>query len=126
MYNNDYTEIQIKNISSKNKEEKMKQELNEASKEKLEERTKINTLPDEKNFDGGPNGGGKPGAVKNLRGFWTDAQIAENPLAYIAYLRKQLEGEYHNDKIRDIISEIEDIEEKYVKTEEEKALGRNR
>ena len=43
-----------------------------------------------------------------------------------AYLRKQLEGEYHSDKIRDIISEIEDIKEKYVKTEEEKTSGRNR
>ena len=99
----------------------MNEKTNTISEEKLELGRKINTLPEDKNFSGG-----KPGAVKDLSGFWTDAQIAANPLAYIAYLRKQLEGEYHNDKIRDIISEIEDIEDKYVKTEEEKALGRNR
>lgn len=104
----------------------MNEKTNTISEEKLELGRKINTLPDDKNFGGGPNGGGKPGAVKDLRGFWTDAQITANPLAYIAYLRKQLEGEYHSDKIRDIISEIEYIEEKYLKTEEEKTSGRNR
>lgn len=104
----------------------MNEKTNTISEEKLELGRKINTLPDEKAFDGGPNGSGKPGAVKDLREFWTDAQIAENPLAYIAYLRKQLEGENHNDKIRDIISEIEDIKEKYGKTEEGKTSGRSR
>ena len=104
----------------------MNEKTNTISEEKLELGRKINTLPDDKNFGGGPNGGGKPGTVKDLRGFWSDAQIAANPLAYIAYLRKQLESEYHSDKIRDIISEIEDIKEKYLKTEEEKTSGRNR
>lgn len=55
-----------------------------------------------------------------MRGFWTDAQIAANPLAYIEYLRKQLDGEYHNDRIKEIISEIEDVKEKIYDTRRRK------
>ena len=101
----------------------MEQELNEVSKEKLEEGTKINTLPDDKEFSG-PKGSGMPGVVKDLRGFWTDAQIAENPIAYLKYLASRLENEHHADKIRDIISEMEKVREKYLPDEYSK--GRNR
>ena len=79
---------------------KVEKELNTISEEKLEEGTRINTIPDEK---GAPNGGGKPGAVKDMRGYWTDKQIRENPIAYIKYLEKQLEGKHHADEIKKIM-----------------------
>ena len=101
----------------------MKENLNTISEEQLELGKKINTLPDDKEF-GGPKGGGMPGAMKDLRGFWTDAQIAENPIAYLKYLESHLKNEHHADKIRDIISEMEKVKEKYLPDEYSK--GRNR
>ena len=80
-------------------------------------------MPDDKEF-GGPKGGGMPGAVKDLRGFWTDAQIDENPIAYLKHLENHLKNEHHADKIRDIISEMEKVKEKYLPDEYSK--GRNR
>ena len=100
----------------------MKENLNTISEEKLEEGRKINTLPDYKN--GNPTGGGKPGAVKDATGHWTDRQIAENPIAYLKYLESHLKKEHHNDKIRDIISEMKKVKEKYLPDEYSK--GRNR
>ena len=92
----------------------MEKELKTISEEKLEEGTRINTIPDEK---GAPNGGGKPGAVKDMRGYWTDKQIRENPIAYIKYLEKQLEGKHHADEIKKIISEIEKVKKEYLPEE---------
>ncbi len=92
----------------------MEKELNTVSEEKLKEGIRINTIPDEK---GVPTGGGKPGAVKDMRGYWTDKQIAENPIAYIKYLEKQLDGKYHSDEIKKIISEIERVKKEYLPEE---------
>ena len=100
----------------------MKENLNTMSKEQLEEGRKINTIPDYKN--GNPTGGGKLGAIKDATGHWTDRQIAENPIAYLKYLESHLENEHHADKIRDIISEIEKVRQKYLPDEYTK--GRNR
>lgn len=100
----------------------MKENLNTMSKEQLEEGRKINTIPDYKN--GNPTGGGKPGAIKDATWHWTDRQIAENPIAYLKYLESHLENEHHADKIRDIISEIEKVRQKYLPDEDTK--GRNR
>lgn len=92
----------------------MEKELNTISEVKLEEGIRINTISDEKGI---PTGGGKPGSVKDMRGYWTDKQIAENPIAYIKYLEKQLEGKHHSDEIKKIISEIEKVKKDYL-TEE--------
>lgn len=92
----------------------MENNLNTISEQELEEAERINTIPDEKNA---PTGGGKPGEVKDMRGYWTDKQIRENPIAYIKYLEKQLEGKYHPDEIKKIISEIEKVKKDYL-TEE--------
>lgn len=100
----------------------MKENLNTISREELEEGRIINTLPDYKS--GNPTGGGKPGAVKDATGHWTDRQIAENPIAYLKYLESHLKNEHHADKIRDIISEMEKVKEKYLPDEYSK--GRNR
>lgn len=100
----------------------MKENLNTISQEKLEDGRKINTLPDYKNGD--PTGEGKPGAIKDATGHWTDRQIAENPIAYIKYLESNLENEHHSDKIKEIISEMEKVRDKYLPNEYSK--GRNR
>lgn len=100
----------------------MEEKLNTISNKDLEEGRKINTLPDYKNGD--PTGGGKPGAVKDATGHWTDQQIAENPIAYLKYLASRLENEHHADKIREIISEMEKVRERYLPDEYSK--GRNR
>ena len=92
----------------------MKEELNTISEEKLEEGIRINTISNEK---GAPAGGEKSVAVHDMRGYWTDKQIAGNPIAYIKYLEKQLEGKHHSDEIRKIISEIEKVKKDYL-TEE--------
>ena len=101
----------------------MNEKINTISKEKLEEGRKINTLPDEKKF-GEPNGSGKPGIVKNLRGVWTYDQIAENPIEYLEYLESLLKNEQHADKIRDIISKIEKVKEEYFSDEYSKRRNR--
>ena len=100
----------------------MKENLNTISNKDLEEGRKINTLHDYKNDD--PNGGGKPGEVKDATGHWTDQQIAENPIAYLKYLASHLEKEHHADKIREIISEMGEVRQKYLPDEYTK--GRNR
>lgn len=80
-------------------------------------------MSDDKEF-GGPKGGGMPGAVKDLRGFCTFDQIAENPIAYLKYLESHSKNEHHADKIRNIISEMKKVKEKYLPNEYSK--GRNR
>ena len=99
----------------------MEKELNTISDEKLEEGIRMNTISDEK---GAPVGGGKPGEVKDMYGYWTNKQIAENPVAYIKYLKKQLEGKYHSDEIKKIISEIKKVKKEYLT--EELSNGRSR
>ena len=92
----------------------MEKELNTISDEKLEKGIKINIISDE---NGTLASEGKPGEVKDMYGYWTNKQIAENPIAYIKYLEKQLEGKYHPDEIKKIILEIEKVKKDYL-TEE--------
>ena len=99
----------------------MEKELNTISDERLEKGIKINTISDEK---GAPTSEGKLGKVKDMYGYWTNKQIAENPVAYIKYLEKQLGGKYHPDEIKEIISEIEKVKKEYLA--EEFSNGRSR
>ena len=102
----------------------MKEDKNVLSEKELELGRKINV---EKELDDvAPDNGGIPGQIHDLRGVWTKAQIAANPLSYIAHLKRKLEGEYHSSKISEIISEIEKIENQYKLREEERTISRNK
>ena len=92
----------------------MENNLNTISEQKLEKAKRINTIPDEKST---PTSGGKPGEVKDMRGYWNDEQIANNPIAYIQYLGKLLSNEQNSDRIKEIISEIKEVKEKYFSEE---------
>ena len=99
----------------------MENDLNTISEQELEKVKRINTIPDEKSTS---TSGRKLGEVKDMYGYWTNKQIAENPVAYIKYLKKQLEGKYHSDEIKKIISEIKKVKKEYLT--EELSNGRSR
>ena len=83
----------------------MKEELNTISKEQLEDNNKE--------------------YLKDRVGVWTENQIAENPIAYLEYLRKQLKNnEYRQDVVSKIMIEIERIEKSYLSNDF--AIGRNK
>ena len=98
----------------------MEEKLNTISKEDQEEYKGVNTLPDYKKIDDESKE-----YLKDRVGVWTENQIAENPIAYLEYLRKQLKNNgYRQDIVSKIMLEIERIEKTYLSNDF--AIGRNK
>lgn len=104
-------------------------EDNKLDEQKLEMGRKFNTIDQFKELEEQNGDEGKQNPIKDAVGHWTDKQIAENPEDYIRYLEGKLDSATARQdlqEIKELISEISEIEKKYFANQDLLQHGRVR